>query len=592
MLRNRQNISSPQICIKDDVSGKWLQFKSVKRILRCDSAAEVEPLLLEVEALVARGWYAAGFVCYEAAEAFMELKEDQHTAELPLLWFALAQKVETLPSIDSCREWPKLPWRPECAYTRYRPALAQIKDAIARGETYQVNYTYGLHTEAGDDFNPWKFFCYLNHRQQGRYAAYMDIGSHVVCSASPELFYAVEGEQVFTRPMKGTTPRGKTAEVDARLADQLQRSEKNRAENLMIVDMLRNDMSHIAETGSVITKKLFSLERYPNVWQMTSTVTATQRRDVTLADQFRALFPCASITGAPKRKTMEWISRLEAQPRGVYTGAIGFLLPGGRRQFSVAIRTALYTRDTSQLRYGVGGGIVWDSECEDEWCESRSKASILPGMGDFSLLETLLWQPRTGFRNLKYHLQRLSASAEFFGVPVDIQLIRQQMIDAVAAQAQLRSLRVRCLVDFLGHLTCQIIPHARQPLTRPVRLSLAHKPINSEDIWLRHKTDQRQLYTDLLNGCAAEADDVLLYNERHEITETSIANVVIRKNGRWLTPPLSCGLLPGTMRQRLLDEGRIAEEVLFLDDLKSAEIFLINSLRGWRWAECMKMRAG
>jgi para-aminobenzoate synthetase/4-amino-4-deoxychorismate lyase len=350
----------------------------------------------------------------------------------------------------------------------------------------------------------------------------------------------------------------------------------------MIVDMLRNDISHIAETGSVTTEKLFSLEGYPNVWQMTSTVSAIQRKDATLADQFGALFPCASITGAPKRKTMEWISRLETQPRGVYTGAIGFLLPEGRRQFSVAIRTALYTRDSRQLRYGVGGGIVWDSECVDEWCESRSKASILPGMGDFSLLETLLWQPGTGFRNLKYHLQRLSASAEFFGIPVDIPRIRQQMIDAVAAQV--RSLRVRCLVDSQGCLTCQLIPYQRMPLTRPVRLALAPESIKSEDIWLRHKTDQRQRYTDLLKGCAANVDDVLLYNERHEITETSIANVVLRKNGRWVTPPLSCGLLPGTMRQRLLDEGKIAEEVLTLDDLKNAEIYLINSLRGWRRA--------
>jgi len=589
MRVNRLNTSSPQICIRDDVSGKWLHFKHIMHVLRCDSAAEVDALLLEVEAMVAQGWYAAGFVCYEAAEAFIGLKSGPSTAELPLLWFALSQNVETLTSIDGCREWPKLPWRPNCTYTRYRRALGEIKAAIARGETYQVNYTYGLRTEVGDDFNPWEFFCYLNRSQQGRYAAYMDIGSHVVSSVSPELFYAAEGHILHTRPMKGTAPRGKTAVEDTCLAEQLQCSEKNRAENLMIVDMLRNDISRIAETGSVVTEKLFSLEKYPNVWQMTSTVSAIQRKDATLADQFGALFPCASITGAPKRKTMEWISRLETQPRGVYTGAIGFLLPEGRRQFSVAIRTALYTRDSRQLRYGVGGGIVWDSECVDEWCESRSKASILPGMGDFSLLETLLWQPGTGFRNLKYHLQRLSASAEFFGIPVDIPRIRQQMIDAVAAQV--RSLRVRCLVDSQGCLTCQLIPYQRMPLTRPVRLALAPESIKSEDIWLRHKTDQRQRYTDLLKGCAANVDDVLLYNERHEITETSIANVVLRKNGRWVTPPLSCGLLPGTMRQRLLDEGKIAEEVLTLDDLKNAEIYLINSLRGWRRAEYVQIHS-
>lgn len=591
MHANIHNISSPRICIRDDVSGNWLDFKSIHRVLKCDSAAEVEPLLLEVEALVAQGWYAAGFVCYEAAAAFMGVKQDHPDTGLPLVWFALFQNVETRASLNTCTEWPKMLWRPDCNYTRYRSALGRIKDAIAGGETYQVNYTYGLNTEVGEDFNPWDFFCYLNQRQQGRYAAYMDIGSHVVCSASPELFYAVAGEQIFTRPMKGTIPRGKTAAEDARLAEQLQRSEKNRAENLMIVDMLRNDISHIAQTGSVKTEKLFSLEQYPNVWQMTSSVSATQRRDMTLADQFRALFPCASITGAPKRRTMEWISHLETQPRGVYTGAIGFLHPAGRRQFSVAIRTAIYARNGNQLRYAVGGGIVWDSECRDEWCESRSKANILPGMGDFSLLETLRWQPGSGFRNLKYHLERLSSSAKMFGIPMDLQHIRQQMINAVALQTQPRCLRVRCVLDFLGHCTCELVPYTRQAQIRPVRIALAPEPVNSEDMWLRHKTDQRQLYADMLEGCEADVDDVLLYNERHEITETSIANVVLHKGGRWLTPPLSSGLLPGTMRQRLLDEGKISEEVVTLDDLGGGDIYLINSLRGWRWAEYVQ-RAG
>jgi para-aminobenzoate synthetase/4-amino-4-deoxychorismate lyase len=592
MHRNIQNISSPRVCIKDDVSDKWLHFNSIKHVLWCDSTAEVEALLLEVEARVARGWYAAGFVCYEAAGAFTGLEAATSPAGLPLVWFALSESVEKLDHVDICREWQKLPWRPDCSYAQYRSGLELIKNAIARGETYQVNYTYALDVGVEADFKPWEFFCYLNYRQQGRYAAYMETGSHTICSASPELFYSVDADRIVTRPMKGTIPRGESAAEDARLAEQLLRSEKNRAENLMIVDMLRNDISHIAETGSVTTEKLFSLEGYPNVWQMTSTVNATQRRKINLADQFRALFPCASITGAPKRKTMEWISRLEAHPRGVYTGAIGFLLPEERRQFSVAIRTAVYARNNHQLRYGVGGGIVWDSECADEWCESRSKAKVLPGMGDFSLLETLLWRPDSGFRNLKYHLQRLSASAEVFGIPADIQHIRQQMIATAAAQPQSRSLRVRCELDYLGRLTCRCVPYVRQPLIRPVRLALAHKPVYSDDIWLRHKTDQRQTYTDLLEACGTDVDDVLMYNEHREITETSTANVVIRKQGRWLTPPLSSGLLPGTLRQRLLDEGRISEGILTLDDLTRGEIYLINSLRGWRWAEYVQRQNG
>nr|WP_321533059.1 bifunctional chorismate-binding protein/class IV aminotransferase [uncultured Desulfuromonas sp.] len=350
----------------------------------------------------------------------------------------------------------------------------------------------------------------------------------------------------------------------------------------MIVDMLRNDLGQLATVGSVTVRDLYCLEGYPTVWQLTSKVEAQLPDGCGLVEQFKALFPCASITGAPKKKTMEWIDRLESGPRGVYTGAIGFITPQGRSQFNVAIRTAVYDRHKQHLHYGVGGGIVWDSDSAEEWRETRIKASVLPGVGDFSLLETLLWRPDQGYRNLEYHLQRLEQSAQLFGIDVNRHSLRHQLVASAAAQPP-RWWRVRCLVDFLGDVSCEFIPYQRQAQTQALRLALGATAVNSRDPWLQHKTDQRQRY-EALREQAHGADDVLMYNERGEITETTTANVVVHYQGRWVTPPVACGLLPGTMRQRLLDEGRIVEQVVTVDEVSNCDIYLINSLRGWRWA--------
>ena len=575
----------PTLCFKNGTSGQWLSFSDVCHVVRCDTAANVIDCLREVEAWVARGYVAAGFVAYEGAAAFHADKAVRQ-APVPLVWFALCHHMVTTDGPDVVTDWPSLLWQSDNSVAVYRSQLAHIRQAIARGETYQVNYTYDLSAQVDCDFDAWSFFGYLNHRHQGNYAAYLDIGSHVLCSASPELFFAIDDQRITTRPMKGTAPRGADESEDRRRAADLFQSEKNRAENLMIVDMLRNDLGQLAEVGSVTVNDLYRLEGYPTVWQLTSTVEAQLPVGCGLAEQFKALFPCASITGAPKKKTMQWIDRLETGPRGVYTGAIGFITPEGRSQFNVAIRTAVYDRSERQLHYGVGGGIVWDSDPADEWRETRIKAGILPGIGDFSLLETLLWRPDQGYRNLDYHLQRLEKSAALFGIDVERCSLRHQLVAAAASQTP-RWWRVRCLVDFLGRMTCQFIPYQHQTQTTALCLALASTPINSDDPWLQHKTDQRQRYEALFDQ-AQGADDVLMYNERGEITETTTANVVVSHQGRWVTPPLSCGLLPGTMRQRLLDEGRIVEQVLTVDDVRDSEIYLINSLRGWRWARLAK----
>ncbi|WP_316348971.1 aminodeoxychorismate synthase component I [Desulfuromonas acetoxidans] len=581
MFSDGTTSQQPKVCVKDSNSGQWLSFTEVCHVVCCDAASDLVNCLRDVESWVTRGYAAAGFVGYEGGAAFYAGKQAR-VSPLPVAWFAISKSVVTVDGPDTVEKWPRLLWWSDNSVASYYTQLARIHQAIAQGETYQVNYTYGLHAQVDDDFDAWSFFGYLNCRHQGGYAAYLDIGSHVVCSVSPELFFAVDGQHITTRPMKGTAPRGASDEEDRRRAAELHQSEKNRAENLMIVDMLRNDLGQLATVGSVSVRDLYHLEGYPTVWQLTSKVEAQLPAGCGLVEQFKALFPCASITGAPKKKTMEWIDRLESGPRGVYTGAIGFITPQGRSQFNVAIRTAVYDRHEQHVHYGVGGGIVWDSDSADEWRETRIKASVLPGVGDFSLLETLLWRPDQGYRNLEYHLQRLEKSAQLLGIDVNRHCLRHHLVEAAAVQPP-RWWRVRCLVDFLGDVSCEFIPYQHQGQTQALRLALAVTAVNSRDPWLQHKTDQRQRY-EVLRNQAPGADDVLMYNECGEITETTTANVVVHYQGRWVTPPVACGLLPGTMRQRLLDEGRIVEQVVTVDEVSNCDIYLINSLRGWRWA--------
>ncbi|MCD6526868.1 MAG: aminodeoxychorismate synthase component I [Desulfuromonas sp.] len=576
---------------------RWLRFERPEHVISCHDVNQVDHCLRQVQQQVDAGYTAAGFVSYEAAAAFDPSMQVVAGGELPLVWFALYEASsitvmsglpgsQTMSGRDSS-SLPDLDWRSSVTSTEYHAAIQRIKDAIAAGDSYQVNYTYRLSAKAQID--PWQLFLHLQHAQQGRYAAYLDLGDQVICSASPELFFAVDGDTIVTRPMKGTAARGSNEDDDQRQRRKLLASDKDRAENLMIVDMLRNDLSRIARLGSVEVEQLWRLEAYPTLWQMTTPIRAKLQPDIGLPELFRALFPCASITGAPKIKTMELISRLEGQPRQIYTGAIGFVTPDGRSQFNVAIRTALFQRrdhhhhHQSRIEYGVGGGIVWDSQADAEWCETRTKARVLPGLAPFRLLETLLWQPVRGYSLLDEHLQRLQASADHFGYPMDCYAIRQQLISAAAGRRPQRW-RVRCLLAASGAVELQFIAQPYQPQRRAVRLRLARTAVQHDDPLLGHKTDQRQRYQRLLDE-VDDADDVLMVNERGEVTETTIANIVAYIDGRWLTPSLRCGLLPGTLRRVLLDSGQIHERVIKLTDLTAqTPLYVINSVRGWRWA--------
>jgi len=495
------------------------------------------------------------------------------------LWFGLYDRAEPLadlPQLDRSFD-PIGPWSPTVTWPEYARAVNTIRDHIADGRTYQVNYTYRLRAPFSGD--PWSFFVTLARKQPLGYAAYLDIGSHVICSASPELFFRLNGRTLLSKPMKGTTPRGKTLNDDRAQLAGLQQSEKNRAENVMIVDMIRNDLGRIAEIGSVQVPQLFEIERYPTVLHMTSTVTAQTVASFTQI--MSALFPCASITGAPKVSTMKFIADLETTPRGVYTGAIGYLAPDRIAQFNVAIRTVTIDREAQRAEYGVGGGIVWDSEAADEYRECEIKTRVLSSsLIEFELLEALLWSPAEGYFLIDRHVVRLIDTADYFGFPFD----RAMLIDRL--EEVCRSLpavdhKVRVALNRSGELSITAAKLSDVP--RPVvqRVTLARNPIDSGDVFLYHKTSRRMVY-DRAHAEQPACDDVILWNERGEVTESCSANVVIDLNGELITPPIESGLLGGTFRAELLAQGQIVEHVITIEMLRAApRMWLINSVRKW-----------
>ncbi len=394
-------IQTNEIVLRDGDS--WLHFTNPQRIISADQLHDVLAALREIEDAVNNGFHAAGFLSYESAPAFDSAHKAHSSSGFPLLWFGLYPQPRLISLPQPASPKPALIWSPTVSRATYNSAIEGIKNQIADGRTYQVNYTMRLQTDFNAD--AWNFFLHLA-QSQNNHAAYVDMDRFVIASASPELFFQLDGETVTCRPMKGTTRRGRTTLEDAEQAQWLKDSEKNRAENVMIVDMIRNDLGRIAKTGSVHVPELFATEKYPTLWQMTSTVQA--KTDVSLTKIFSALFPCASITGAPKVSTMLIISELETTPRKIYTGSIGYIAPQRKAKFNVAIRTALIDRETQTAEYGVGGGIVWDSESGDEYAEALLKARVLTESSpQFSLLETMLWTPDEGFFLREKHIARL-----------------------------------------------------------------------------------------------------------------------------------------------------------------------------------------
>jgi len=569
------------VVIHDAAQRQWLHFQNPKRIISAHRIEEVMPALKAVEEIVSkRGLYAAGFIAYEAAAAFdsaLAVKED---GLFPLLWFGIYGTPEqlSLPTTTALIQDLPRTWTPSVTQEAYEHAISRIKNYIEAGDTYQVNFTVRLRSPFRGD--PWSCFIELARAQDASYSAFVNTKEWIICSASPELFFQFDGDALVSRPMKGTAPRGLMLRDDLQKAEWLHHSEKNRAENVMIVDMVRNDMGRIAQTGSVEVSSLYEIEKYPTLWQMTSTVRA--KTGAGLCEIMKALFPPASITGAPKPRTMEIIAELEQTPRRIYTGSVGFIGHNRKAQFNVAIRTVLIDKLKGQAEYGVGGGIVWDSVDQMEFEECQTKARIITQrVPDFALLETILWTPEQGYFLLPYHLKRLADSAAYFSFPADRDAIRTKL-DSLARTLTKTAHKVRLLVAKDGGITLQSEALAPTPVARPLPVSLAPFPVDSANPFLYHKTTNRLVYDQTLTSCPGYAD-VILWNERGEVTESSIANVVIEFDGELYTPPIHCGLLPGTYRAYLLKQGKVGERVIKKEDLaRSPHIYLVNSVRKQR----------
>ena len=554
-----------------------VRFERPEEVVVARSVEEVRPALRRVERAAAGGMYAAGFVAYEAAPAFDSSLVVRPGGELPLLWFGLFDGPAGAGAVAG-GEFEVADWEPSVGRGEYARRIGEARELIARGYTYQVNYTLRLRARLrGDDF---AFYERLLAAQRSRYGAYVNAGRFRVLSASPELFFERTGNHIRTRPMKGTAGRGRWLEEDEGAAARLASSAKDRAENVMIVDLLRNDLGRVSEFGSVRAGPLYEVERYPTVLQMTSTVEATLKQGTTLEDIFAALFPCGSVTGAPKVSTTRIIAGLEDSPRGVYCGAVGVVAPGGDALFNVGIRTAVVDGALGVVEYGTGGGVTWDSNAADEYAEALNKALLLSeGVPDFELLETMRLEGGR-YALLEEHLERLASSATYF----DFRLAEADIhaaLDAHAAQHPSGARRVRLLVARDGRARVEGGPLDWQHGAAPLGVALARTPVSKLDRFLYHKTTRREVY-EARRAEHPEAFDVLLWNEEGELTEFTNGNLVVEIEGRRRTPPRECGLLAGTFRARLLRTGEVSERVLTRSDLRRASAcWFVNSVRGW-----------
>ena len=562
--------------------GRSYRFDGLEQVLTAATPEDILPLFAAVEQAVAAGRHAAGFVSYEVAPGFDPALPAHPPGVLPLAWFGLfAERREVTAGAPAASGDCRLAMFPPTWDTvRYTAAFVAVREYIAAGDSYQVNLTFCQPFRfAGDPFVLYRRLCTA---QPAAFCAWLDLGEIVIASASPELFFVRQGREIAMRPMKGTAPRGDGAGEDRLLRERLAASPKEQAENLMIVDLVRNDLGRIAETGSVAVPALFAVESYPTLHQMTSTVTASLRDGIGLTEIFRALFPCGSVTGAPKRRSMALIRELEDGPRGPYCGALGFISPGDEAVFSVAIRTVVLDPARGAGVLGIGSGVTADADPVAEYRECLDKAAFLARAAEpLRLVETLLWAEPHGYFLLQRHLARLTNSAARLGFACDLESVRQQLLAAVPAGAGRHKIRLLLTAD-------GTVSVAADPLVSgvcgsgPGRVALAAAPVDSGEPLLRHKTTWRPWYAGILEqhpGCA----DVLFCNERGEVTEGTIHNLVVEKNGRLVTPPLACGLLPGVLRAELLERGLLVEEVVTAQELAAApRLWLINSVRGWR----------
>lgn len=585
------NIAAPYVLLEDRLAPEQpaLLFRDPASIVRCDNPQDLDKALDRVQAGLDRGLHAAGLLSYELGHALEpRLASIAHDrSKTPLLWFGLFEAPRRVESrhLDAAFASlaPPPPIRalgPAHDPAEHMSRVRKVLDLIAAGDIYQANLTFPMRFRF--DGNPLALYGALRGRQpvaHGGFAALVDFD---VLSVSPELWVEVVDGRATTRPMKGTAARGSDPTSDEAATRELAACPKQRAENLMIVDLLRNDLARICEAGTVAVPALFTMETYPSLHTLTSTVTGVLRRGLSLREKLAALFPCGSIVGAPKIRASEIIADLELWPRGVYTGALGRIAPNGDMVFNVAIRTAVIAKDGRGV-YGVGGGIVADSDPAGEYAEALLKAKVLADLSqEYGLVETFRWAATEGFVRLSMHLDRLTQSAAAMGFDMDRSVIHAELARvAREVTGKEGDTRVRLLLRRNGKVeisASRLAPAA--PGIGHARVS-DHR-VDPADPYLRHKTTQRALYdSEFDKAIEMGLDEAIFLNRRGEVAEASRHSIFVRIGGRLITPPLACGLLPGVLRRSLLESGEAFEGVLTPDDLRQVgALFLGNSLRG------------
>lgn len=550
-------------------------FKNPEYIVVAFDSTSFKDAVTTVEEL-AKKYYVLGYIRYEAKDVFLNKNV---SSMLPLLYFEAYKDFEPY-SPQACKD-ADIEAAPDITFEQYEKALVTIKNEIAQGNTYEVNYTYDWTVKSKasslDVYNT------LLKRQKTPYNTFIQNSYETLLSFSPELFFEQIGRNILTKPMKGTIHRGKTEEEDQKNIEFLKNDIKNRAENVMIVDLLRNDLGRIAKTGTVNVPALFEIETHKTLHQMTSTITAELKDDTSLYDVLEAIFPCGSITGAPKISTMEIIDRVETGKRNIYCGAIGFLSPQ-KSVFSVPIRILQKQNSEEAYKYRVGGAIVWDSDIKDEWEETITKMSFLKGSAgmlanertkaddeDFRLVETILAH-NGSFVYAKEHFERMKNSARHFG------FVCHENLEQIIPQ---KDGMVRVLLNKCGGFEIEY-----KDLTNSITDKILISPVSvdSSNEFLYHKTTKRPWFKEAFEKIQNnEAYDVIFFNEKGELTEGARSNLLLEIDGTLYTPPIRCGLLNGVMRRKLLEEGKCTERVLYRNDLERAQkIFCINSVRGIR----------
>ncbi|TVX93557.1 aminodeoxychorismate synthase component I [Paenibacillus agilis] len=555
-----------------------LVFTEPLRIFEAYTYEEVSNAWDEINVYVNKGYYAAGYVAYEAAPFFDQKLKIKDNIEIPLLYFG----IYTAP-LNTCKpkvcfnETEAINWSMSLNEDQYYNSIKRIKEHIAEGDTYQVNYSMRLYSDFNQ--NDLKFYEQLMESQNSKYSAYLNLGRYRILSASPELFFELDEGVITTRPMKGTCKRGRWNEEDTAQKALLKNSLKDRAENAMIVDLLRNDLSKIAKAGSVTVTEKFTIEKYPTVYQMTSTITASILDGLTTEDVFHALFPCGSITGAPKKSTMDIIAEIEDSPRGIYCGSIGYITPDRRSIFNVAIRTVMIDTWKRKAEYGIGGGITWNSDRKNEYEEALIKAVILQEKPlRFELLEIVKLE-QGQFIQLELHLKRLEQTADFFDYLFDHDNVISELLSYSFTLAHDKSWEITIYINESG--VTRLASSLFKELDSIQTGKLALRAVCRKSKHLFHNTTIR-LKNEQIQIEDENCFETLLWNEEDELTEFTSGNLVVKFEGQYYTPPVDCGLLPDIMRAELLATGKISERIFLKDKiLELDEIWMVNSLRGW-----------